>query len=202
MRSNCKWGPAGPRSLALHSRGQGLGALWGRVSLGLAPSEGSCPPSLGATDRWLPFIGPEFYHPPIRAKTLSVPRVRGDCGRKPLVNCGVLSRQAPCGAAGWGKWPREAALPGICDVQSREAAARALAASPKTLNFPDSNYNQGGTEKQADWQMRLLPGCSAHRCWARGCASVEDPPQLLPYIYSSGLCSSSEPGAVHTWDAE
>lgn len=110
-------------------------------------------------------------------------------GRKPLVNCGVLSSQARRGPAGWGKWPMEAALPGICDVQGGEAAARALAASPKTLNFPDSNYNQGGTEKQAQWQMQLLPGCSAQRCWARGgCASVEDPPELRAHIYSSVLC--------------
>lgn len=44
----------------------------------------------------------------------------------------------------------------MCDAQGGEAAAWALAASPKTLNFPDSHYNQGGTEKQAQWQMRLL----------------------------------------------
>ena len=41
----------------------------------------------------------------------------------------------------------EAAQAGICDAQGGEAAAQALAASPKTLNFPDSHYNQGGTEK-------------------------------------------------------
>ena len=52
----------------------------------------------------------------------------------------------------------EAALPGICDAQGGKAAAWALAVSPKTLHFPDSHYNQGGTEKQAQWQMRLLPG--------------------------------------------
>lgn len=72
--------------------------------------------------------------------------------------CGLC--QAVCGTAGWGKRLGEAALPGICDVQGGEAAARALAASPKTLNFPDSHCNQGGTEKRARWQMRLPPGCS------------------------------------------
>lgn len=146
---------------------------------------------------------PQLHYPPIPAKTPSVPRVLGDSGRKPLVNCGGLPSQAQSGTAGWGKWPMEAALPGICDVLGGEAAARALAASPKTLNFPDSNCNQGDREKQAQWQTRLLPGCSAHRCWTRGgCGSVEGPPGLLSHIYSSVFCRASEPGAVHTWEAE
>lgn len=79
---------------------------------------------------------------------------------RPLNTVVCRPRQARCGTAGRGKWPMEAALPGICDAQGGEAAAWALAAAPKTLNFPDSHYNQGGTEKQARWQMRLLPGCA------------------------------------------
>lgn len=72
----------------------------------------------------------------------------------------------------------EAALPGICDTQGGEAAARALAASSRTLNFPDSHYNQGGAEKQA--RCRCAFSLAAQ---GGGTVLPADPPGLLSHIY-------------------
>lgn len=74
----------------------------------------------------------------------------------------------------------------MCDAQGGEAAAWALAASPKTLNFPDSHYNQGGTEKQAQWQMRLLSAGAG----ARGGCLCFPKDYCLIFIGSCAPCSS------------
>ena len=72
------------------------------------------------------------------------------------------------------------------DAQGGEASAWALAASPKTLNFPDSHYNQGGTEKQAQWQMRLLRAGAG----ARGGCLCFRKDYCLIFIDSCAPCSS------------
>lgn len=74
----------------------------------------------------------------------------------------------------------------MCDAQGGEAAAWALAASPKTLNFPDSHYNQGGTEKQAQWQMQLLQAGAGAR---GGCLRFRKDYCLI-FIDSCAPCSS------------
>lgn len=74
----------------------------------------------------------------------------------------------------------------MCDAQGGEAAAWALAASPKTLNFPDSHYNQGGTEKQEQWQMQLLQAGAGAR---GGCLRFRKDYCLI-FIDSCAPCSS------------
>lgn len=66
-------------------------------------------------------------------------------------------------------------LPGICDKQGGEAAA-GPGSLLQTLNFPTAHYNQGGSRKQAQWQMQ------AH---GEGLLrSTEDPPKLLSHMCS------------------
>lgn len=120
----------GPSALDLWGRGQVLALHWAPVPLPAACSRALC-----------------------------TPRAREDCGRKPLLHCGVPSQPCRARPCRLGQVAHGGGSAGICDAQGGKAAAWALAASPKTLNFPKSHYNQAGTEKQAQWQMRLLPGC-------------------------------------------
>lgn len=185
MRSTCKCGglDGHRQSTCMQIRGHSLEP---RVRQGLQQYTRA----LGALDRSFPALSPS-PHPPTTAEALPTPRASEDCGRKLLsaVVCGP--RRAVFGTAAQGQWPMEAALPGICDVQDGEAAARALAASPKTLNFPDFHYNQGGTEKRAGWQMWLLPGCSARRCGARDVWAAQGPSLSGPLIFIDSCTLSS-----------
>lgn len=189
--------PADPGSRPWATGGAGSPRAW-------LPPSARFAGSLGAMDRSLPFSEPQSPHSPSTAEALSTSKASKDGGRRSPITVACGPRQTVCGTAGWGKWPMEAALPGVCDALGcvcggggGEAAAQALAASPKTLNFRDSHYNQGGAGKRAGWQMRRLPGCSHVPVQGEGrlgCGGTL--PELLSHIYRS-LCLS-EPGAVRT----
>lgn len=192
MRSTCKCG--GLDGVHLQIRGHGL-EPWARQGL----QGPGCFRGPSTLDLWGLWTGPSLLwarlptHQPEQRPFPLLGPVR-TVGESPCQLCCAVPARL-FGTAARGQWPMEAALPGICDVQGGEVAARALAASPKTLNFPDFHYNQGGTEKRAGWQMWLLPGCSARRCGARGVWAARGPPLSGPLIFidSCTLCSSCRP---------
>lgn len=89
-----------------------------------------------------------------------------------------------CGTAGWGKWLMEAALPGICDAQGGEAAARALAASRKPLIFPTLTVIRVAQESEQGGRCGVFPAAQRGRRAVRRTF-----PELL-YLDSCTLCSS------------
>lgn len=108
----------------------------------------------------------------------------------------------PAGASG--RWGRLCLASVTCRAGRRQQGPWQRPRKP--LIFPTLTIIRAAQQSKHSGRCGFFPAAQ-HIGAGRGagCASVEDPPQLLSLIYSlasSVLCLSSEPGAVRTWDAE
>lgn len=157
------WGPR-PAGQGLHGPGSSGGPsaldLWGRgqvLALHWAPVP-------------LPTAG---------GRALCTPRAREDCGRKPLIHCGVPSQPCRCGPAGWGKWPMEAAPLASVTHRAGRQQPGPWQRPRKPLISPSLTIIRPAQKSRHSGRCGFFPAAERRRRARGGCAAAEGPSRAI-----------------------
>lgn len=145
-------------------------------------------------DRSCPSSGPRsptnHSRGPSRSSGQGGPRERAPCQRR----CADPARLR--GAAGWGEWLTEAALPGICDVQGGRQQHGPWQHPRKPLIFLTLTVIRAAQRSERGGRCGVLPAARSPAGARRGCGGTLS--ERSAHIYRSpGLCVPSR--SVRTW---